>query len=72
MGADFVLYWMTATRRLSWNYALDRAVDWALELDLPLVILSHSGRGTVGPVIATISLSLMEWRTTLVAWRLRL
>ena len=38
VGAEFVLYWMTATRRLSWNYALDRAVEWALELDLPLVI----------------------------------
>ena len=38
LGADFVLYWMTATRRLSWNYALDRAVEWALELGVPLVI----------------------------------
>ncbi|MGQ9750092.1 deoxyribodipyrimidine photolyase [Desulfosoma sp.] len=36
---DFVLYWMTAYRRLSWNFALDRAVQWALELQKPLVIL---------------------------------
>ena len=25
-GADFVLYWMTASRRASWNHALDRAL----------------------------------------------
>lgn len=35
----YVLYWMTAYRRLSWNFALDRAVQWALELQKPLVIL---------------------------------
>lgn len=35
----YVLYWMTAFRRLSWNFALDRAVEWALELDKPLLIL---------------------------------
>ena len=34
----FVLYWMTANRRLEWNFALDRAMDWALDLDLPLVL----------------------------------
>ena len=34
-----VLYWMTSSRRLSWNFALDRAVDWARHLDRPLVIL---------------------------------
>ena len=36
---DYVLYWMTSARRLSWNQALDRAVAWALELGHPLVIL---------------------------------
>ncbi len=35
----FVLYWMTANRRLKWNYSLDRALDWAVELDKPLVVL---------------------------------
>ncbi len=34
-----VLYWMTATRRLSWNFALDRALELARELGRPLVIL---------------------------------
>lgn len=34
-----VLYWMTAYRRLSWNFALDRAVQWALKLQKPLVVL---------------------------------
>ena len=36
---DFVLYWMTAFRRVSWNFSLDRAVDWARELQKPLLIL---------------------------------
>ena len=35
----YVLYWMTAARRLRWNHALDRAVSWSLELGRPLVIL---------------------------------
>jgi len=35
---DYVLYWMTAARRLSWNFALDRAIEWAVELDKPLVV----------------------------------
>ncbi len=35
----FVLYWMTASRRVHWNFSLDRAVEWALELKKPLVIL---------------------------------
>jgi deoxyribodipyrimidine photo-lyase len=35
----FVLYWMIANRRARWNYSLDRAIDWARELDKPLVVL---------------------------------
>jgi len=35
----WVLYWMTSARRLSWNFALDRAVDFARALHKPLVIL---------------------------------
>jgi deoxyribodipyrimidine photo-lyase len=38
-NGDFVLYWMIAYRRPFWNYSLERAVDWALELGKPLVIL---------------------------------
>ena len=44
-GADvrpqgaFVLYWMIASRRTGWNWALERAVDLARELDRPLVVL---------------------------------
>ena len=34
----YVLYWMTASRRLGWNHALDRAVWWAERLDRPLLI----------------------------------
>ncbi len=36
---DYVLYWMTAFRRLGWNFALERAAGWARELGRPLVIL---------------------------------
>ena len=38
-GGDFVLYWMVAHRRLSWNFALDRAVEHARAFQRPLVIL---------------------------------
>lgn len=36
--ADFVLYWMIATRRLDRNAGLERAVAWARDLGLPLLI----------------------------------
>lgn len=35
----FVLYWMTATRRPSWNFSLDRALEHAHALGKPLVVL---------------------------------
>jgi deoxyribodipyrimidine photo-lyase len=35
----FALYWMIAFRRASWNFALDRAVEWAERLGKPLVVL---------------------------------
>jgi deoxyribodipyrimidine photo-lyase len=35
----YVLYWMIAARRHSWNFALDRAVDWARALGKPLLVL---------------------------------
>ena len=38
-NGDFVLYWMIAFRRLNWNFSLEQAVAWALELKKPLVIL---------------------------------
>lgn len=34
-----VLYWMTASRRLSFNFALDRAAEHARELGKPLLVL---------------------------------
>ena len=37
-AGDYVVYWMTATRRAHWNFALDRAVELALSLDRPLVV----------------------------------
>ena len=39
VSGDFVLYWMVANRRLSWNYSLDRAVHWSQKLNKPLLIL---------------------------------
>jgi deoxyribodipyrimidine photo-lyase len=38
-GGEFVLYWMTACRRLGWNFALERAAGEARRLARPLVIL---------------------------------
>jgi deoxyribodipyrimidine photo-lyase len=35
---SYVLYWMIAARRPSWNFALDRAVDHARALRKPLVV----------------------------------
>ena len=34
----FVLYWMIASRRTEWNYALERAVEWAVKMGKPLVV----------------------------------
>jgi deoxyribodipyrimidine photo-lyase len=36
---EYVLYWMTAFRRVGFNFSLQRAVEWARELDKPLVVL---------------------------------
>ncbi|MFN8607289.1 MAG: deoxyribodipyrimidine photolyase [Vulcanimicrobiota bacterium] len=36
---EFVLYWMTANRRPTFNFALQRAVEWAQHLKKPLLIL---------------------------------
>lgn len=35
----YVLYWSIAQRRLTWNFALQRAAEWARTFDLPLLIL---------------------------------
>ncbi len=35
----YVLYWMTAFRRVNWNFSLQRAADWSRELKRPLLIL---------------------------------
>jgi deoxyribodipyrimidine photo-lyase len=34
----YVLYWMTAARRPRFNFALERAVEWARQLTLPLLV----------------------------------
>ncbi len=38
-GGEFVLYWMISTRRVRWNFAIDRAAEWASELGKPLLVL---------------------------------
>jgi deoxyribodipyrimidine photo-lyase len=35
---DYVLYWMVASRRTTWNFSLQRAVEWARDLKKPLVV----------------------------------
>jgi deoxyribodipyrimidine photo-lyase len=37
-SGSWVVYWMTAQRRVFENHSLDRAVWWCRQLDLPLVI----------------------------------
>ncbi|MBN8610888.1 MAG: deoxyribodipyrimidine photolyase [Deltaproteobacteria bacterium] len=37
-GGRYVLYWMTAARRLGHNHALQRALAWCEELGKPLVV----------------------------------
>ncbi len=39
VGGDYVLYWMVANRRSGWNWALERAVEWARHLSRPLLVL---------------------------------
>lgn len=39
----YVLYWMTANRRLTSNFGLQRAVDWAEHLRRPLLIFEPLG-----------------------------
>ena len=38
-GGNYVLYWMTAARRTSYNFGLERAAHWARELKRPLLVL---------------------------------
>jgi deoxyribodipyrimidine photo-lyase len=35
---DYVLYWMISARRTGYNFGLERAVDWAVELKKPLLV----------------------------------
>ena len=37
-NGQYVLYWMTAQRRLRDNFALDRAIEWCQRLNRPLVV----------------------------------
>ncbi len=34
----YVIYWMIANRRTAYNFSLQRAVEWAKELDRPLLV----------------------------------
>ena len=36
---EYVLVWSTAYRRTSWNFTLDRALEWSRELSRPLLVL---------------------------------
>lgn len=38
-GGQYVLYWMTAARRVRWNFGLQRSVELARELGRSLVVL---------------------------------
>jgi len=38
-NGDYVLYWMISSRRGTYNFGLERAVEWAKRLNKPLLIL---------------------------------
>lgn len=38
-NGEFVLYWMIANRRPHWNFALDRAIEHAVGLSKPIIVL---------------------------------
>ncbi|HEJ83368.1 MAG TPA: deoxyribodipyrimidine photolyase, partial [Desulfobacteraceae bacterium] len=38
-AGDYVLYWLIANRRASWNYSLDRSVELAKGFNKPLLVL---------------------------------
>ena len=38
-STHYVIYWCIAFKRTSYNYALQRAVEWANKLSQPLIIL---------------------------------
>ncbi len=35
---QYILYWMIAARRTRWNFAFERAADWAKQLGKPLIV----------------------------------
>ena len=38
-AGEYVLYWMIASRRPGWNFALDRSLEWSREMGKPLLVL---------------------------------
>ena len=40
--SKYVIYWMIAFKRVGYNFALQRAVEWANQLSQPLLILELS------------------------------
>ena len=43
-AADYVLYWSRYNRRAAFNHALNRAVQWANQLDLPVLFYEQLDR----------------------------
>ena len=37
-NSEYVVYWMIAFKRVEYNFALERAIEWANKLSQPLVI----------------------------------
>ncbi len=36
---NFILYWMIANRRPTWNFSMDRALEWSEELKKPMLVV---------------------------------
>lgn len=42
---DYILYWMTSARRVNWNFGLQQAVNWGVELAKPLLVVETLAGG---------------------------
>jgi hypothetical protein len=60
-SSSYVLFWTIAHRRLTYNFALDRALEYCRELRKPLVIFEALRCGYQWPVTGFTASSLMAW-----------
>ena len=65
---DFVLYWMTSSRRAQYNFGLQRAVEWSNQVERPLLVLEPEQQGVYHVNRARVSARAMR-RSNATTWR---